>query len=397
MSQKKKIIIMFLAALLLYLHAGCWSRREINELAFVMALGIDSLDGGKLYKVSVQTANTKTFAKEGSGSTEEKSFAVYTATGATPAEAVRNLSQQLPRRLLLSHCRLVLISENLAKSGVEPVLDFLQRNREVRETVWVLVAKGQADVLLEQEFDMEDIPADTLSRLIKLGEETSRGYAATKRDFLYKLTTARIDPVAASVEVLPDVAREGKPGVQLGGLAVFRADKLAGWLDAKETRGFLWVTGEAAAGSIVLDSPLVPGKVTFEFLRVQSRVTPQVRDGRVVILLDVETQGDLGDLAEPWVSRGQDNSGGGMEELIKEVERGVQETIEDEILAALHRVQREYKADIFGFGDAIHRRLPNEWRKIEERWDEIYPSLEIHIKVSANLRSSGQTCHYRHR
>lgn len=33
---------------------GCWNRRELNELAVVLAVGIDSADGQ--YEVSVQVA-----------------------------------------------------------------------------------------------------------------------------------------------------------------------------------------------------------------------------------------------------------------------------------------------------------------------------------------------------
>ncbi|KKM11332.1 hypothetical protein SY88_08790 [Clostridiales bacterium PH28_bin88] len=390
MSFWRKISLLLLTALLLCAPAGCWSRREINEVAFVMALGLDFVPGGP-YRVTVQVARAEAFSKEAGGSPREKGFEVYTAMGTTPAEAVRNLSRQLPRRLLLSHCRIILIDERLAVAGVEPVLDFFQRNHEFRETAWILVTRGEAHDLLKKEVNMQNIPAETISRLMKYSEETSRGHAVTIKDFLQNLITPGVDPVAASVEVLPGPAQGGKPKARLDGVAVFKGDRLVGWLDDKETRGFLWAVGEAGSGVIVVDAPGDRGKVAFEFLRARRKITPEIRDGRLMIRLEIDTEGILADLDNTRMASGRGITARELAGVIEGIEDNVEAAIKDEVRAALLKAQQEYLADIFGFGRAIRRRFPREWRTVAARWDEIYPFVEVQVEVDARLRESGFT------
>lgn len=391
MPQWRKIILLLLTALLLCMPAGCWNRQEINELAFVMAVGLDRASGGEPYRVTIQVAKPKAFTKEKGGSPQEKNFEVYTATGATPSEAVRNLSRQVPRRLLLSHCRMILISERLAAAGVEPVLDFFERSHEFRETVWVLVDRGEAHDLLKAEIDMENIPAETISHLIKNSGETSRGYNVIMKDFLKSINTPGADPVAASVEFLPGTVPGGKPKARLAGVAVFRRDRLAGWLDGQEARGFLWVVGKAKTGIIVLDAPGGQGKIAFQFLRARRKLTPEIRDDRFVIKLEVDTEGILADINVMEIASGHSMTEREQEALVKEVERRVEAAIKDEVQAALRKAQQEYQTDIFGFGQVIRRRFPQEWQMVAEQWYEIYPFVEVQIEVNAKLSASGLT------
>lgn len=395
MSPWRKTILLFVIVLILYAPAGCWSRREINELTFVKAVGLDRKSSGGTYRVTIQVARVEAFTKEMGGKSQEKNFEVYTATGSTPAEAIGNLSQQLPRRLLLSDCRLIVISEKLATAGMKLVLDFFARNQEFRGTAWLLITRGEARDLLKEEVDMEKIPPQTIANVIKYGDETSRGYRVNLNDFLKSIYSPGVDPVAASVDVLPRAVPDGKPKVSLGGIAVFRGDRLVGWLDERETRGSLWVVGKARKGMIVVNAPGGQGKVTFEFLRAWRKLTPEIRDGSFVIKLKVDTEGVLAAFDGKGMAYGRVITEKELEAATGEVERGVEAAIRDEVRAALRKAQQEYRADIFGFGQAIHRRFPQKWQTAAKRWNEIYPTVKVQIEVDARLRASGLVCHPR--
>ena len=92
-------IVSLLALVLVPLCSGCWSRREIQDLAFVTALGVDKGPEDGTLKLTVHIA--KPFAVAGGeGKKEpEKPFLVATSIGSTSIEATRNFVKKTPGRL----------------------------------------------------------------------------------------------------------------------------------------------------------------------------------------------------------------------------------------------------------------------------------------------------------
>ncbi|MCL5289823.1 MAG: Ger(x)C family spore germination C-terminal domain-containing protein, partial [Firmicutes bacterium] len=56
---------------------------------------------------------------------------------------------------------------------------------------------------------------------------------------------------------------------------------------------------------------------------------------------------------------------------------------------ALKKAQRVYGVDIFGFGDAFHRKYKKDWRELKDRWDEEFARAEVNIAVEAHVREIG--------
>jgi len=50
---------------------------------------------------------------------------------------------------------------------------------------------------------------------------------------------------------------------------------------------------------------------------------------------------------------------------------------------------KEMRADIFGFGDKIHRTYPQVWKDIESRWEDIFPHIDVDIKAEFSVEHSG--------
>ena len=59
--------------------------------------------------------------------------------------------------------------------------------------------------------------------------------------------------------------------------------------------------------------------------------------------------------------------------VTKSLEQQLKKEIGNKVNIALVKVQKNKKADIFGFGDAFHRKYPELWKREKGRWDEIYP------------------------
>ncbi|MDK2931640.1 MAG: spore germination protein [Bacillota bacterium] len=386
-----------LIAAIMATAAGCWNRREIETVGFVLAAGVD--EAREEGKIQLTVLIAKPFAIGGGmethGSAEERPFWVVSSTGYTVFEAVRNLFSQSPRRPFWAHCRFIVIGEEFARKGIRDVLDWFDRNGEFRRRVWIVAAKGaKASDLLQTEFELERMPPEGAMRLLQAARtELSTVGEDMLNDFLQKLEGEGIDPIATRAEIIPrpqefdirgELKREkigGSP--RLTGAAVFRNDRLVGWLNKPETRGFNWITGRVRSGIIVIEKPGEEGKfIGLEILRAKGSFKPEVEDGRVTVTVKVEAEANVGDV-QGFIDLLRSP------ELWASMERRMATVIENEVLAAVAKAQ-ELGSDIFGFGAELNRRDPKKWAdEFRDRWDEKFRDIDVHVEVKARLRRSG--------
>ena len=99
---------------------GCYNYRELNDLAITTAFGIDKDENG--YKMTFQVVNTKKSSSQDNDSGNPK-IIIYEQTGKTTQEAARKIILESPKRVYANHVVLLVIDENIAKEGIENVLD----------------------------------------------------------------------------------------------------------------------------------------------------------------------------------------------------------------------------------------------------------------------------------
>lgn len=402
----KRFFLVLILLFLTLIPSGCWNRRELDTISIAMALGIDKEKTEDEITLTVQILKPAEVKAPGGGmgggGGGAKGVWVVSSTGKTVFDALRNFTFEVDRKLFLPFIRVVVIGEEAAKAGVAPLLDMLERDHEFRRLVWVLVAKGKAKDVLEAEHEQEKIPGKAIERLIKASAATSKLPMVRLNDFLAMLASKSSDPFTTAIEVFEEKKDEGGEGqegeekkeggekkekkvkrVKTGGTAVFKKDKLIGWLDKTETRGLLWVLGKVQSGIIVIPAPggSQGQEISLEIIRAESSLKPEIKDGKVAMTVEVKEEGNLGeqmapgDFAKP--------------EKFKLLEKEKAKVIEREISAVLKKAQQEWGADIFKFGEAVHRAYPKEWKSLEKRWAEEFPKVEVKVKVEAKLRRIG--------
>lgn len=120
----KKFYLLLMIFLSCTLTTSCWSRREIENLGFVMGFGISKTDEG-LYTVVVQVANPNAIVAD--APIQREAYTIMEAQGLTVFDAVRNLSMIAGRRVYIAHIQALLIHENIAKEGLNEVIGFWYR------------------------------------------------------------------------------------------------------------------------------------------------------------------------------------------------------------------------------------------------------------------------------
>ncbi len=151
---------------------------------------------------------------------------------------------------------------------------------------------------------------------------------------------------------------------------------MIGELDNIQSRGYSFATNNAKGGVIVLESPEGGEKLDIEFEKVQGKIKPVIREGKVKILIDIKIDASLG-------AQQSAKNYSTPEKLTKIMEK-LNNTVKEEIMSSVNKA-KEMDADIFGFGTAIYKKSPKLWKTLKDSWDEEFKKLEVEVKVDATL------------
>lgn len=376
----RKVLAISICILFLFSLSGCWSANELNDFAYVLGLAIDKgKDGGDMLLTAqiAKPAELKPSAEGGGGS--GKAYWNIRNEGDTFFYTIRGFSHESAHKLNFQHNNIVIFSREIAEEGVLEYIDFITRDNELRN-VWLLVAQNKAADILEAEAepDLEKIPSERIDKLVGTQEFSSETYTVKALDFIKCLMGKTTSPVAPFIEIIGE-GEEQK--MLMSGAAVFKKDKLVGELNRGETRGLMWVTDKVKSGIIVVDCPGGEGKVEIEIMEASVTITPEIKDGAVRIKIEIKEKANIASQScrENLATT----------EMFKLLESKQASVIRGEITAAIKKA-RELNADIFGFGEAVKREYPDQWSELEDKWDNVFPNIEIEIMVEAEIYGTGK-------
>ncbi|HWS29227.1 MAG TPA: Ger(x)C family spore germination protein [Clostridia bacterium] len=369
---------LFICISLCLLLCSCWSQRELNTLAIVVGSALDVGDQPDTVKLTAQVVKPSEIGSGSSsgGGSGEKAYVNISYTDKSVLSAVREITRMQNRRLYFAHSDIIIFSSDLAKQDIAEGLDAFTRDYEGRLNVYLLIARGEASEILNEDVTLEKAPAFHIAGMMEGQKANSETVVVTLRDFVIATLSESTAPVAPMVGLYE---AEGKKYAKLEGTAVFKQGKMIGELDTAQTRGLLWVTGKAKSGAMTVDTPW--GQVILEtYNSAASLKSVQTADGSIRMQLTVNVDGAL--------ESNETTENMSRLENIEMLKQKMREQILSDIESALTKA-RGFSADIFGFGDAIRRDHPKEWGKIEGNWEEIFPEIGLDIEVNVVLRSTG--------
>lgn len=357
---------------------GCWNRREVDELSVVMAVGLDKPKQTGKVQFTSQIFSPVAQKKGGMGGGNGGSYRNIKSTSDTVSGAVQEALHKIPREIYFAHNQVVIFGRNIAEEGVQKYIDFFLREQHSRLNVWILIAKDRADETLEITPQLESIPALDIADLIEIQLETSQSSVVNLKKFATRLMSRTTAPIAPFIEVS---GKGDKKTVRVSGTAVFKKDKLAGQLNLNETRGLLWVIDEVNRGIIDVDCLGGSGKVSLNIIRAERKIVPEIKGSKIHMKIEIKEEGILGSQSCPAYLSTQPS--------IAVLEKETADAIRSEIMAALKKA-RKLHTDIFGFGDAVHKKYPVQWNNYESKWDEIFPKIEVELTIAAKIRRTGR-------
>lgn len=391
MLGKKRVMAIILG--LAILMTGCWDRTELNELAITSATGIDWENGewSVSYQVVIPSAISAAVSAVGGGAAKLPVI-VYSTKGKTIREAVSRSSLESPRKLFFSHNRVVVVSEQAARQGLNPLIDVYFRNADSRETVIVLITQGKAREILEQLMQIQIIPGDGILETMR---EEAEALSALPYVRMFDIAMSLVSPAKSAV--LPEILVSGSPGVtsadslnhtsltsklRLGRLAVLKQDKLIGWLSRDEALGVAFIRNQVKSTdmSFSCNATEKEESSTFRLAHTSTKLTPMKVNDQFVMKVDIKGEGVLMEtncnveLYKP--------------EVIAQMEKQLQEKIKETVLTSWNAT-RKLKTDVVGFADVIYHKYPKEWKQLSKNWPATFEQIEIKPQVNITVTRMG--------
>jgi spore germination protein KC len=382
-ALKGMLLLVYVAAMIPLV--GCWDRKEVNDMALVLATGVDKKQNGEI-EFSVQIFLPKNegggggggLSGGGSGGGGGSTF-VVSASGHTVGDALSKLRERFPRETFYGHDNVLVIGEEMAKDGVSNIVDILTRFPEARVRLKVFVSQGNAKRILELQPPLEPNTSNVLRRMTDLHTV----FGVTIKSLAQMLAGGAGAAALPWTVILP--AENGKDELQtlpyLKGTAIFKGDKMIGQIDEDTTKGVLWLRDEIKANEVILIPKGGKGFVSLTIIRSESKLLPQIKDGQWSLTARIFTEARLIENTTKISFKDP--------KLSKELERDLNEIIEEKARKALDNVQKGMNADIFGFAETFYRKYPKEFGKARNRWDEVFPNIQVRIQVDSKLLSTG--------
>ncbi|WP_413300501.1 Ger(x)C family spore germination protein [Bacillus sp. 1P10SD] len=389
--MKKCLNTILILLLLLPVLSGCWNQKELTDLAFVMAMGIDK-GKDKKFHVSFQLVNPGNVSSGQTGGGNGLPIAVYRSSGDTITEAARNATKKVSRRLYYAHTNVVVISEEVAKESLLYVLDALDRDPEFRTTTELVIAKGSsAEEIVTTLTILDRLPVTKITKQIKFSESMlGENMSINIDDFLNGLLSKGKQPIANGYRLVGDKPKAKKAEnlqktttdafLQADGLAVFNKGKLHGWIKHDNARGILWVLDKVKSTDININWEGKKNALSIAPIRSKTKVSVRIVNDKPIINVKNENEG--------WISEANTAIDLDNPEVIAQIEKLTEKEITKQIKASVKEAQK-LKTDILGFGEKVHIKNPPLWKKIKANWDEEFAGLQVNVHVDSYIRRQG--------
>ncbi|HAN09566.1 MAG TPA: Ger(x)C family spore germination protein [Clostridiales bacterium] len=393
MSLKMKKLLAILSIVPIIFLSGCWSSREINTMAIVIGIGIDKTESG--YLVTVQVLNQKAIASK--KPVDEPSVILYSEEGKNLEEIMRRFTTKTSSILYNAHLRIVVIGEDVAKDGIKDILDFFARGHEFRTDFFFVITKDTtANRVLSILTPFEGVPGMKMFDSLKNSEDT---WASTKSIRIVELVNDILadgkNPVITGVEVTDEITDNKMATTSIDalkqtqvtnrtkyfGLGAFKKDKLVGWLDEDESKGYNYIIGNVkeTVGYAEYGQKV---KITYEVISAKSEIKADLVNGKPTMNVKIDIIANIGTVDGEFDVSKKEN-----EKILSDIAEKKVKLICKKVL---NKTQKDLKTDIFEFGEVIHREYPKVWEKIKDDWNNEFVNIPVKITVDVKINQLGQ-------
>lgn len=247
MFRQQTLMVSVVLGVLSFVLVACWDKTEMNELALVSMVGMDSdpESGEKTIHYQIINPSSGTSAKGTQGG-EQSPVYTYVIKGQTFGEIRSTIYKILPRKLFVAHYKVVVVSQRAARQGIREIVSFIELQPTGRVSVPMLIADEPLSRIMNTLTPLERVPANAIASRLKLLMENSlvSGKWIKVSDIIERMEKGDfivLPMIASMTEVNPSSSAAMSTNIDspqnnlmIGGGAVFQNYRMVGRLDDRE-------------------------------------------------------------------------------------------------------------------------------------------------------------------
>ena len=416
---KKIFIIAIIASLLSAFGEYSNSAQNIDDLSYAVAIGVDVGETAK-YRISLQLTTMESSATESAISDSTSSSGESSSSGNSSGQTSSNYIVQtmetdsidsalniansyINKTINLSHCKILLVSKEIAKQGVEPLVNSLINKVETRPDCSIIVSE-----IPEGEFTDENKPKieELISKYYDVASnlETGRGYSETIKlnEFYLTLNDTFYQPYASlgttynttkntnnqnvssnlDTQSKTLITNSEKQSVEVMGLAVFKKDKLVGNLTANQTLSHQLITNKLDFSTLNITSPFNQNETLDIYISSfkSPKIKVDIQNGSPFVQVNLY-------VAARIVSFNSYHINLLTEENLNIIQTTVKQHLENQVYDYLNTSAKEYNSDTSGLGRyaAKNFRTSEDWDNY--KWLENYQNSTFKVNIDISIKT----------
>jgi len=374
-SKRFLLIVIIIIANNIFL-SGCWDMVELEDRGFALGVALDKGEKEGEITVTYQIAlPSKMYGEKGG---EGKKVMNISTMAPNISRANKQILARMDKVLNLEHIQVLIFGEELAREGISDYIDFFVRDINMRRKTHIIVSKGKAREAFDITPPTSLSTSQYISDIIRLNEERMQRIS-TDVDLL-KLS---INIRERSDYLLTELTM-GEDDITLSGAAVFKDNKLIGFLDADEVRKMKWFTSEITSATIIVkDVADMKDEVVFEAMNVDSRVVPVIQKDNVKFKLNIRIEGIVAE--EKQLNYSNTHT----QKFLSSLEKKVEEQIKKDCMEMLNKAQHKFETDFFNLGHLVKQYDARWWLENSNQWDDIFKTATLDFEIEVYARGIG--------
>lgn len=377
MQKVLKFILISLMSLTLL--AGCVEKNVLEQLGIVTAYGFDKANGNDMLQ-------STTVLFQFNPDITDASQIIY-SEGHTFRELKKNANKKSGYKIVSGQLRTILYGPELAREGIFPYIDTLERDAAISDMVYIAVSNQPTQhVLSATNYEQSPNIGTYIQRLIETAIEDERLNSNTLHEFTRAFFTIGQDPLVPIIKNHNDKA-------QLTGLAIFQDDRYVDELPLDDIFYVLLMTKQLKAGKVELNFPIESflnymedyekpdsDQVFVVLEKISNKTDVKITDiENLKYRVDINLEGRLVELTERIDLSNR--------EALDLLEKTINKQIETKIEELIEK-SKEANADFYGFGKKYISK--KEGKNItKEQWRDMFQDIDVQVNVSTTIRSYG--------
>ena len=420
-----------LTLIFLYAFSASYTSDSVDNISYVIAIAVDENEGEKNLQVTFEFMDTSSFSNE--GSSETKSAIIDTINATSINSAINLLNAYIGKQVNLSHCKVVVFSDKIAKKGINSEISELMNNIQVRPSTNIIICKGNAlEYIQNSTSQLEKILTKYYDIFPNSSEYTGYTSNIMIGEFYNYLTTKECGNLAILGGLNPTISPSnssgnpsneasdgsssggssgkssekgkskekpdnstpvtemisgnapilGERGTENIGLAVLKDGIYLGDLSAIDTLCHTLISGEVNSFLLTINNTeIYEYYLDIElFENMSPKITVEIENDIPKININIKLIGRISGIKD-----GINYSDEPCDLNLEKISQVVEESIEKYILEYLNKTSKKYKCDIDYFYNHAKRKFLTiqDWKKYD--WESKYLNSIFNVDVNAKV------------